>query len=148
MSESNGYEDILIEIARKHGVALGKKDPILIVYTLNQKMIEDQTKAQEKLFDEFRSQMEESTQSWHLESKKRAETILTASLDASKKAMLNTMTDNAKAASNAVREEFNGLADIITQKMNESRQTSYINLIASFVTLAASCIVLYGFIKG
>lgn len=146
---SENYEEMLIDIAKKHGIALNKNDPILIVYTLNQRMIADQTQAHESLFDNFRSQMEELTQSFHFETKSQAEKILTASLDSSKKVMLNAMNDNAKAASTAVKEEIDSIVTKIQRSQKESRQTSYINLFSSILTLTAACVVLYAFfIKG
>ena len=145
---NENYEEILIEIAKKHGVALNKNDPILIVYTLNQRMIADQTQAQEALFDNFRSQMEELTQNFHFETKSQAEKILTASLDSSKKVMLNAMNDNAKAASTAVREEIDSIVNKVQSNHKESRQTSYINLFSSILTLTAACVILYAFFKG
>lgn len=144
----SNYDEIFTEIAKKHGTALSKNDPILIVYTLNQRMIEDQSKAQEALFDQLKSELEERTQNWQMSSKEQAEKILTAALEASKKAMLNTMTDNAKQASNAVREEFFGLTEKIEGKLAENRNTAYINLAASLLTLTSVCLILWLFISG
>lgn len=140
------YENMLIEIAKKHGVVLGKNDPILIVYTLNMRMIEDQTQAQSQLFDEFRSQLEEATDSWHKEANSRAEKILSASLEASKKAMINAMSEHTKTASDTIIEDFQHLIDKLDNKIKESRSVSYINIAASLFTLVAACAVLFGFI--
>lgn len=145
---SDQYEDMLIEIAKKHGVALNKNDPILMVYTLNQRMISDQSKAQEELFSNFRSQMEELTQTFHFESKTQAEKILTASLDSSKKVMLNAMSENADKAAKAVSDEIDMVIQKVAKNTKESRQTSYINLFASTLTLIASCVIMFVAIKG
>lgn len=142
------YENMLIEVAQKHGVALDKKDPILIVYTLNQRMISEQTLAHQQVFEEFKSQMEEVMNSYQFENKTQAEKILTASLESSKKVMLDVMNENADKAATAVREEVDNIVLSIKNQQKEVKQTSYINLFSSILTLVSACIVIYGITTG
>ena len=47
-------EILIREIASKHGVLLGQDDPILILQTMNAKLMEENTKAQSSLLNQYK----------------------------------------------------------------------------------------------
>lgn len=50
--------DALIgEIATRHGVAVSRDDPVMILATLNERLIEESREAQRQLLEEFRHEM-------------------------------------------------------------------------------------------
>jgi hypothetical protein len=56
---SNKIEAIIRTVAVKHGIALGRNDPILILHTLNALLIDDFSKKQDDLIHQFRVNLEE-----------------------------------------------------------------------------------------
>ena len=55
-------DEIIKEIAITHGVSLGKNDPILILTTINSRLIEDSQKGQKIILEEFKAELEEKDQ--------------------------------------------------------------------------------------
>ena len=55
MSES---QDLLKEIATIHGVSVTPDDPLLIIQTLNKRLMEDSAKAQQEMLDRYKEEME------------------------------------------------------------------------------------------
>ncbi len=90
MNEDIELEDLIKEIAVKHGIALGRDDPILILQTLNNRLLQASQKAQQTLLDQYKAELEDLSLKWSTETKEKAERILNASLDASKVAMDTT----------------------------------------------------------
>ncbi|MHA3281330.1 conjugal transfer protein TraM [Legionella pneumophila] len=85
MSEKT--DKILQEIAIKHGVVLGKDDPILILQTMNDRLIEETRQAQAEMLAQFREEMEAISSQWKDDAKENAERVLNAALASSKEIM-------------------------------------------------------------
>ena len=51
---SDKFDAAIQDIAVKHGVVLGKDDPILILHTMNEKLIEETRKAQPDFVDSLK----------------------------------------------------------------------------------------------
>ena len=79
--------ELIKEIAAKHGIAVGRDDPIMILQTINARLMQDSQKAQQEMLDTFKSELEEMSHRWGIDAKGKAERILNASLAASKDAM-------------------------------------------------------------
>ena len=56
---SEKLDKIVQDITVKHGVLLGKDDPILMLQTMNEQLIEGNRKAQQDLLIQFREEMED-----------------------------------------------------------------------------------------
>ena len=54
----NNVEELIKEIAIKHGIAVSPDDPILIMQTINTRLMQDSAKAQEKMLDHYKEEME------------------------------------------------------------------------------------------
>ena len=46
MAADDKIEELIREIAAKHGIAVGRDDPILILQTINMKLMQDSASAQ------------------------------------------------------------------------------------------------------
>ena len=51
-------EALIKDIAARHGIALGRDDPILILQTINARLLEDSAAAQEAMLDRFKAELE------------------------------------------------------------------------------------------
>lgn len=134
--------DALIkEIAVKHGIALGKDDPILILQTINAKLLEDGLAAQKAAMASLKEDLEEIAQRWGHDAKDKAERILTAGLSANKAAMEEAMSQGAKLASEAVKAEIETGIKRLENASQASTRTATINMAASIIALAAAGLV-------
>ena len=69
--------DALIgEIATRHGVAVSRDDPVMILATLNEWLSDNSREAQRQLLEEFRHEMAGASQRWIQESQQRAQSLL------------------------------------------------------------------------
>ncbi len=58
MAAADKIEDIIKEIAVKHGIAVGRDDPILILQTINERLMQDSAAAQQEILDRFKEELE------------------------------------------------------------------------------------------
>ena len=77
-------EETIKEIAVKHGIAVGRNDPIMILHTINERLMKETAAAQRQILHEFKEELEAAAHQWEAEAKKNAETILNAALAVSK----------------------------------------------------------------
>lgn len=140
---SEQIDEIIKEIAVKHGVSLSKEDPILMLQTMNERLITQNERVQQELLAQFRAEIEQIALNWKDDAKEKAEKILNHSLAASKEAiarMLNeSVTENVKAIQKVVAESLNESKQFAEQARNTSRFT----LIASSCILVTSGILAY-----
>ena len=87
MASDDKIEELIREIAVKHGIAVGRDDPILILQTINMKLMQDSASAQQEILDAFKSELESIAHRWGDDAKGKAERTLNAALAASKDAM-------------------------------------------------------------
>lgn len=139
----DAVEDLIKEIAAKHGIAVGRDDPILILQTINARLLDDGAKAQRALLQEHKEELEAITQRWSVDVKGKAERILTASLTASKDAMARVMQESAAVTTAAVRSEVDQALAGVGKALQQSRDLGRMNLIAAAITLVAAAIALF-----
>lgn len=92
----NKFDAVIQEIAIKHGVVLSKDDPILILQTMNDRLIEESRKAQAVMLAQFREEIEHISSQWRADAKDKAEKMLNISLTANKKMMTNLLKESVK----------------------------------------------------
>lgn len=66
------YTRIKAAIASKHGVALSEDDPILMIYTLNEILLQENNKAHQMLLNNFRATLEDNIHHWSQATESRA----------------------------------------------------------------------------
>jgi hypothetical protein len=136
-------DQLIREIAAKHGVAVGRDDPILILQTINAQLLEDGAKAQRDMLRTHKEELEAIAQRWGSDARDKAERILSAGLAASKEAMGRVMQEGAMAATASMRSEIDQALGGITQALEQARGLARINMIAAALTLVAAAIALF-----
>lgn len=134
--------DALIKvIAAKHGIALSKDDPILILQTINDQLLEDGLVAQKAAMAALKEDLEEIAQRWGNDAKEKAERILTAGLSANKTAMEEAMSQGAKRSGDAVSAAIEVSVKRLESVSQANNRTANVNMAASIITLAAAALV-------
>lgn len=136
-------EELIKEIAVKHGIAVGRDDPVLILQTINHRLMQDTAKAQQEMLDQFKKEMEGLALRWGNDVKIKAEKILNASLIASRDGMSKVMQEGAREAADSVKEEINAALGRVSGSLRAARWVSTWNVIASCITLLAAGVVLW-----
>jgi hypothetical protein len=135
---SDNIENLIKEVAVKHGVTIGKNDPILILTTINSRLIEDSQAGQKEILSEFKAELEEVTARWGIESKGKAERILTAALTASKEAMDQALEQGATKTVESIQIEIEDIVRPLTVQLKDMRRYSTWIFLASVIVFLAS----------
>lgn len=143
MTSDDKLEELIREIATKHGIALGRDDPILILQTINMKLMQDSASAQQDILDAFKSELESIANRWGDDARGKAERTLNAALAASKAAMMRSTQDGAKATAEAVRQEVERSTAQLMEPIREARRVAMMNMIAAGMAVAAAGMVLW-----
>ncbi len=93
---SDQINEAIQEIAVKHGVLLSKDDPVLILQTMNERLLEESRKAQQEMLVQFKEEMENISSQWKDDAKGKAEKILNGALTASKEVMEDTLKNSSR----------------------------------------------------
>ena len=70
---SDRIEALVKEIAAKHGIAVGRDDPIMILQTINERLIQDSAAAQQDALDRFKEELESIAHRWGEDARAKAE---------------------------------------------------------------------------
>ena len=122
---------------------MGRDDPILILQTINNRLLQDSAKAQQTILQQFKEELEGVAHRWGAEAKDKAERTLTAALRASRASMTSSMQEGASAAAAAVRAEMESVLRRAEQSASEMRSMLWANLVASALTLIGAALVLW-----
>jgi chlorite dismutase len=142
--EVEGEVDELIkEIAAKHGIAVSRDDPILVMQTINHRLMQDTSKEQQAQLDHYKEELEALALGWGNDAKDKAERILNAALSASKDAMHQAMQENAKNTAASVRAEVDLILGRMAKQLQDAQRIVLLNVAASCITLAAAAVSLW-----
>jgi uncharacterized membrane protein YdbT with pleckstrin-like domain len=144
---SDKFDMAIQEIAVKHGVVLNKDDPILILQTMNDRLIEESRQAQAAMLAQFREEMECISSRWKDDAREKAEKVLNAALAGGTEAMTRLL-----------RESTNGLIQVIIKAVSDSiaqahdltqkiRKFSCLVLFSSIAILITCCLILLLFLE-
>ncbi|WP_419419474.1 conjugal transfer protein TraM [Legionella sp. D16C41] len=135
---SDKIDETIQVIALKHGVVLGKDDPILILQTMNERLLKENRKAQQEMLAQFKEEMEGISSQWRDDAKEKAEKILNAALAGSKAAM-------SKLSQEAISESILTMREMISSSLAEARALKLQTRKSSIFTLLTSAIMLTAF---
>jgi hypothetical protein len=144
MNEDNELEELIKEIAVKHGIALGRDDPILILQTLNNRLLQTSQKAQQAMLDQYKAELEYLSLRWSVDAKEKAERILNVSLDASKVAMDQLMRTSTQEVVKTIKTEVDASLKHIS---GPTKLIGLMNMVSSCITLVAVTILLWATAK-
>lgn len=141
---SDRVEALIREIAVTHGIAVSRNDPIMMLQTINMRLLDDSAKAQEAMLDAYKQELEGLNQQWGNNAKAMADRVLTASLLASKEAMATLMQEGARELTKGVKAEVEaGIAASIATPVREGQRIAIFNMIAAVMTFCAAGIALW-----
>ncbi len=143
MAAADKIEDTIKEIAVKHGIAVGRDDPILILQTINERLMQDSAAAQQEILDRFKEELESIAHRWSDDAKNKAERTLNAALQASREAMMKGMQDGAKAAAETVRRELETASAQLAAPIRESKRVAVMNMVAAGMAVFAAGLALW-----
>ncbi|MEO7560142.1 MAG: hypothetical protein ABIT23_07820 [Nitrosospira sp.] len=123
---------IIEDVAVKHAIALGRDDPILVVYTINRRLMESSAKIQLAMLDEYRTTMESIAHEWETQAVHQANSTLEKILDSTKENIVS-----------AIRAEMGAARDHLAADYQKTRRDANLTLFASILTLIAAAIVLW-----
>jgi hypothetical protein len=135
---ADGVEELIKEIALKHGIAMSRDDPIFVLQTLNQRLIADSAKAQRQMLEEYKSELEATARMWGNDAKDKAERILNAAMKASKEAVATILENGAAATCASVGGEVDLALGRVVRALRQSHRIAAINLVASALTVMAA----------
>jgi len=144
---SEKLDKIVQDITVKHGVLLGKDDPILMLQTMNEQLIEENRKAQQDLLVQFREEMEGISSQWKDDAKEKAEKVLNAALASSKEAITKLLHEATKESVQAMQKL---ISDSLIEAHSLTRKTqkfSQFALVSSAALYAVSCMIFLLFYK-
>jgi hypothetical protein len=136
-------EELIKEIAARHGIAVSRDDPILVLQTINSRLMQDSAKAQQVQLDHYKEELESLALRWGNEAKGKAEPIVNASLAASKEAMGQILQDAAKATATSLRAEMDAALAGVAAPIRDARRIAMLNVVASCITLLAAAVALW-----
>lgn len=141
---SDKLDEIVKEIAQKHGVTISRDDPIMILHTLNELLLKENSVAQKVLLDTFKREIEGVASQWSQDAKNKAERTLNAALVAGKESIAAAAEENAKAIAFTVKREIEAsLTSQLQSAISRTRRLSLINVAAAAMTIFAASIVLW-----
>ena len=145
---SEDLEYIKNDILKKHRVKLSDNDPVLIVYTLNQKLLEAQKATQEQLLEELKAELENISKDWTDTAKVNAEKVLNASLKASKSMLDQAIEDSSDDHKKILNEVLSSYDQNWKSNFREIKSASSLNLAASLLTTGSVLLLLVlGYLK-
>jgi hypothetical protein len=135
-------EALLKEIAGKHGIAVGRDDPIMILQTINERLMQDSAAAQQETLDRFKEELESIARRWGEDARNKAERTLNAALSAGKDAMMKGMQEGAKAAAASARQEIDAAVEQLAGPIRDGRRFAVLIMIAGGMAVVAAALAL------
>ena len=138
---TNDKLDALIKrVASEHGIVLSQDDPVLMMHTLNEVLLEQNEKAHAELLSNYQAVLEESFNQWREYSTKKSNAMINAPMnniqltkDQFVEQCIQLINEKIKSE---VGQETHDLARI-------SRQAAIINLLAAFLVLLSVVVVFF-----
>jgi hypothetical protein len=154
----DGMDAIIRTVAVKHGIALGKNDPILILDTVNGLLINQFAKRQDVLINEFQSKLEAAADLWNKNMENKAKEILCA-LEASHCQLIGELIERHietlaremadKSGDSAIAQQKIAAAQLrgINSQIKVMRFMLTVNFAVSILALVAAMAILWLFTK-
>lgn len=132
-------DTMIKKIAESHGVILSKDDPILMLHTFNQQLMEQNVEHHQKLIQEFKTELEHIHESSNQVLSKKAEKIIQFSIESSTLQMNNMLEEHTLSLCS----RFNDILDKKLKKAEEaqikSERLATFNLCAAALSFLAAC---------
>ncbi len=125
--------DALIErIASEHGIVLSQDDPILMMHTLNDVLLEQNKEAHAELLSNYQAILEENFNQWCEYSNKKSNAIISASMNNANITRDHFLESCIQLIDERIKSEVD---QEIYELVRVSRQAAIINLLVSTLLL-------------
>jgi hypothetical protein len=141
--QNQQVDEIIKEIALVHNISVGRDDPIMILQTINNRLLRDGVAAQQAMLDHFKEELETISHRWGEDAKTKAERVLNAALTASNEMAQIAMQNAANESAKTLRRELAATTAKLVSTANESKRIAMLNIVAAIMTLVAAGIVLF-----
>ena len=139
-------DEAIQQITSIHGIVLSKDDPVMILHTLNERLIQDSTAAQKDLLDNFKGEIELIVSELSIAAKNHSDRVLNSTIETSKTEIARVMEEQSNIIIERWKADLNAGLQEASKTMAASRQTAILNIIASFITSISAVIILYVFL--
>lgn len=130
--EGDALHQIIDEVAVKHGFALDRDDPVLMIYTINRHLMQSSATIQQAMLDRYRQELDDSMRKWEIQAARQQNSTLQKIIDSTKENIANTLRTEMDVARNQLEADY----------QRRSRDVS-LTLLGSALTLIAAAIVLW-----
>ena len=120
-------DKVIQQIASVHGVAVSKDDPIMILHTMNERLISDSKAAQQELLDNFRSQLEVTVSELSMAAKNHSDRVLNSTIQTSKTEISRVMEEQSNIIIERWKADLHAEFNEACKTMTTSRQTAILN---------------------
>jgi len=135
---ANKLAALIERVATKHGIVLSQDDPVLMMHTLNEVLLEQNEKAHAELLSNYQTILEENFNRWCEFSTKKSNAIIGAS-------MSNAQLPRDQFLESCIQLIDEKIKSRESQEIYEltriSRQAAIINLLASALILVSVVII-------
>jgi hypothetical protein len=140
---SDRLEDLIQEIAAKHGIVVSRDDPILVLQTMNYRLLQESAQAQQVQLDHYKEELEALSLRWGNDAKGKAERILNLALQASKDAIVQATQHAAATTAATVAVEIDSALTRLRQAVLDAHRVAMLNVVAACITMAAAGVALW-----
>lgn len=141
MQQGDRIEQMVREIAARHGVALGRDDPILMLLTINERLLRDGEQSQRDLLNEFKSELEGMSQRVGEQARLQTTAALQETLAVGQSAISQAASSSSTSVAEVVRAEVRNNARAVQAQLRDARRVSIMNMGASVLLLLAALLV-------
>lgn len=140
-------EELLEEIAAQNHLALSPDDPILVLHTIQRRVLQDSLEAQQAQLDQYQQALESLSLRWSNDARDKAERSLNAALAAARAALAQSVRDNADATAATLRAELDAALARLSVTLEQGQRLAWLNLLAACITLAAAALAAWGLLR-
>jgi cell division septum initiation protein DivIVA len=145
--QDDQIEALIREIAQKHGIVVGRDDPIFVLQTINHRLMQDSATAQQAQLEKLKEELEVLAQRWSQDAREKSERILNASLAVGRQATTQLMEEGVRTSVRLLADEMAGVLDRLALPVREARQVAVFNIVASCITLLAAAVALWATLR-
>jgi hypothetical protein len=130
-------DGMIAEIATRHGVAVSRDDPVMILATLNDLLAKENAEEQAEMLAQFRREMETVSEKWASNAKARAQATMTQTLEIHQATAARQIEQAFERIEHArVQDDIRARA--VTAQLKWMLAA---NIFASLLTFTAACLV-------
>ena len=143
IENADSLDEIIKEVAAKHGFVLSLDDPVLLVYTIQQRLLADSANGQQLLFDHFREELEQTLDDWEKETTSKLDQALVRTIAFAKTDFRDQMNQDVEKITAVVDTRYATIQSQIWEELKKCQHSSNISLVAAVLTVAAAAAVLW-----